>query len=227
MQTTPSSLPEGECPLASSSPLIWDRLIEAVGPASLLIVIGQRMGAELRRRSSPEDVWQETLLHAWRDRGRCQWQGVPAFRRWLLQVAENRIRDLADHERAARRGAGVRTIAFSSLEPSRGAGSTGGSVFAGPIETTSPSRLASLREEAGRMERALEGLPEELREVVRLRLFEETPIEEIARVLGIGVSAVRHRFRKGCEIYHRRLAPGGPAPETDAGSADSAPVDRP
>ncbi len=52
---------------------------------------------------------------------------------------------------------------------------------------------------------ALEEVPPELREVVRLRSLEELTVEEVAERLGIGTSAVKHRFRKGSEIYRRRL----------------------
>ena len=44
----------------------------------------ERVGKALLARLAPEDVWQETLLHAWRDRAQCTWQGLPAFRRWLI-----------------------------------------------------------------------------------------------------------------------------------------------
>ena len=52
---------------------------------------------------------------------------------------------------------------------------------------------------------ALEGLPDELRGVVRLRLFEQVTLEEIAARLGIGEPAARQRFRKGAALYRKRL----------------------
>jgi hypothetical protein len=55
------------------------------------------------------------------------------------------------------------------------------------------------------MVEALEALPMEVREVVRLRLFDELSLEEIAGQLALGLSAVRHRFRKGAELYRQRL----------------------
>lgn len=85
---------------STGDPDAWQRLIAALGPAWLLVTIRSRMGANLARRYAPEDVLQEALLHAWRDRARCTWQGVRAFRSWLLQIIDNRRRDLAEHERA-------------------------------------------------------------------------------------------------------------------------------
>ena len=64
----------------------WSRRIEAVGPASMLVVIGWRMSDALKKRMAPEDIWQETLLHAWRDRARFEWRGIKSFRVWLLKI---------------------------------------------------------------------------------------------------------------------------------------------
>jgi RNA polymerase sigma-70 factor (ECF subfamily) len=188
-------------PLASDLPDVWDRLIAAVGPASILVTIDARLGDALRGRVTAEDVWQETLLHAWRDRARCEWRGLASFRRWLLQVAENRIRDLRDALAADKRGAGRVEL---SLECDRD-GPCRGSDYAGPVRTTTPSRAAIDRERAAAMAEALAALPDELRDVVQLRLFEDLDTAEIAARLQLGVSAVQHRFRKGVLLYYRRL----------------------
>jgi len=44
-----------------------------------------------------------------------------------------------------------------------------------------------------------------VRDVVRLRLLEQLPVEEIAQRLQLGASAVRHRFRRGAELYQKYL----------------------
>nr|HPM25550.1 hypothetical protein [Phycisphaerae bacterium] len=67
-------------PLLTDSPGAWDRLLEAVGPAALLAVIELRMSTALKRQYPAEDVLQEALLHAWRDRTRHEWRGVRSFR---------------------------------------------------------------------------------------------------------------------------------------------------
>jgi RNA polymerase sigma-70 factor (ECF subfamily) len=194
----------GENPLLSDSPAVWDRLIDAVGPPSLLVVIDSRMSATLKRRLTPEDIWQDTLLHAWRDRARCEWRGVRSFRYWLLTIIDHRIHAAAEHLRAAKRGGGEAPVPFSTLLRSA---SEGGAVpgCVGPITSTTPSRIAMHKEQAEAMQAALTALPVELRDVVRMRLFEQKRVEEIAERLEIGQSAVRHRVRKGTEIYMRRL----------------------
>jgi RNA polymerase sigma factor (sigma-70 family) len=192
-------------PLREGSPRDWDRLVESVGPASLIVAIGERMGALLRSRLEADDVWQEVLLLAWRDRGAFEWRGAASFRSWLLTIADHRIRDLLQYETAEKRGAVAPALRIDAPPRSDCGSSSSDGVFAGPVATTTPSRAASLREEANAMRTALSGLDDEVRDVVRLRLFEEQQIESIAVELGIGESAVRHRFRKGLEEYGRRL----------------------
>ncbi len=197
-------VPETSNPLLSTSPLVWNRLIEGVEPASLLLVIERRMSAGVRALHTAEDIFQEALMHAWRDRHQFEWRGVKSFRSWLLSIIDHRIHDLADRGAAAKRAGDRPTIAFSALGDGDAATTT--SADPGfPAASTTPSRLAMYREQAETMRLALEGLPEELRDIVRLRLFEQFPLEEIAERMGLGVSAVRHRFRKGSEIYLRRL----------------------
>ncbi|HWL93156.1 MAG TPA: sigma-70 family RNA polymerase sigma factor [Phycisphaerae bacterium] len=208
-------------PLASSSPREWDALIEAVGPASLLVVIESRMSHPLKRECAAEDILQESLMHAWRDRSACQWRGVRSFRSWLLTIIDNRLREAADRMMAQKRGGGRQPVSAGGGPPDA---FTAFSDW-GPVGSTTPSRVAIFREQATAMQAAVAKLPEELREVVRLRLFEQLGIEEIAGQLGIGEAAVRHRFRKGAEIYHRFLrdvlASGGSMPRNDAASRES------
>lgn len=189
-----------ENPLCSDSVTAWDRLIEAVGPASLLAVIELRMSPALRRRYAAEDVFQEALLHAWRDRAQHQWRGLKSFRNWLLTIIDRRICDLADQAQAQKRGGDAGPVQFSSLSGPSGAGPS-----PLPWDSTTPSRMAVYREQAEAMRAALAGLPDDVRDVVRLRLFEQLRVEEIAQRLDLGVSAVRHRFRKGAELYQRIL----------------------
>lgn len=188
-------------PLETKSPRAWDALVDAIGPASLLVVIDARLGPALRARVSAEDILQESLLQAWRDRAQCKWDGLASFRRWLLGIAEHRIRDAVDYFAAKKRGEGR---APQSLVRAGVSTRSGGEVpFA--IQSTTPSRLAQHREQAEQMRLALDSLDEETREVLQLRLFEGRSMAEIAEQLGIGVAAAKYRFRKGAQRYRARL----------------------
>lgn len=191
-------------PLVADSPASWDALIDSINPAALLVAIESRMSHSLKKKLSAEDVFQETLLHAWRDRRSVAWQGPRAFRSWLLSIADNRIRDLADREFAQKRGGDAVIVPFHHAGTGDATTKAGSESLAGMTSTT-PSRVAIRREQAAAMSAALTALPEDVREVVRLRLFEQLTMEEIASRLGIGLSAARHRFRKGAEEYQTRL----------------------
>lgn len=193
-------------PLLRDSPPAWVELIEAVSPAALLVVIEARMSAALKARHSPEDILQEALLHAWRDRHSHEWHGQKVFRNWLLTIIDHRIRDLAVRESAQKRGGDRVETPFSSLRPPGGLAADSSDTAALPgMASTTPSRIAIYNETAAAMRAALRALPEEQREIVRLRLFEQLSVEEIAERLQLGPSAVRHRFRKGAELYEQQL----------------------
>ena len=203
MKTQSCSFSADENPLESNSPAVWDRLIEAVGPASMLVVINSRMGEKLKREYSPDDIWQETLFMTWRDRKQMAWQGLASFRRLLIRIAENRIRDLVDREGAQKRGGDLRPVHLGSR--GRPGSDTTEGTFAGPVVSTTPSRVAMDLEQAECMEAALDHLPEDLRQVVFLRIFEDLTLEEVAGRIGISFATVRYRLRKGAEAYYHRL----------------------
>ncbi len=182
----------------------WDRLIEAIGPASILVIINRRLGERLRRVTTADDILQNALLRTWQSRQDFEWRGIRRFRSWFLTIVDHCIRDEAEHYNAVKRGGAKQTTAFSAFH--RGDGHHSDSFgFAGPVATTTPSRVAIYSEQATAMQRALDTLPEELGEIVRLRLFEQLTISAIANHLNLGESAVRHRFRKGAALYRQRL----------------------
>lgn len=176
-----------------SSPQAWDNLIETIGPASLLVVIESRMSRNLLRRITPEDIWQESLMHAWRDRAQFVWNGPKPFRSWLLTIIDHRIHEAVVRESAQKRGGpdSPGEIPISNLATDKD------SQPPCPLSSTTPSRVAIYREQAEAMRAALEGLPDELRQVVQLRLFEQRTLEEVATDLGITLAAVRYRFARG------------------------------
>lgn len=180
---------------ALDDPDDWTAVVQAANPAALLVEIQSRMGPVLAQRTSAEDILQEALLRAWRHRTTVVWQGAPAFRRWLLTIAESTIEDHRDHFRAQKR----------DVDRTRSLTGADSADAIEPWSSTTPDRIASERERARTMATALASLPDDVREVVELRLFHELSIAEIAARLAIGESAVRHRFRKGAEAYALRL----------------------
>lgn len=171
----------------------WTRHLAQLHLASLLIVIESRMSSALRAVIEPEDVLQESLMQAWRDRGAATIESPRAFRAWVLAIIDNRIRDLAERFQTLKRGGGRPTVPLDGRPGTE------------PLGSTTPSRLASVREEASAMRAALALVPEEFRAVVELRLFHQLTLAQIADKLNIGLGAARGRLRRGTELYRERL----------------------
>lgn len=192
-----SQLAEEQNPLLSDDPFVWDRLIDAMNPPAILVAIELRMSVQVRAYCTPDDIWQETLLRVWRNRRKFRWQGLAAFRGWILAIATNCVRTAATRMRTQKRGGGRVPISTPTTTEDHS--------FLGLLKSTTPSQVAIRCEQAARMRDALERLPASLRDVLRLRLFEQMTTERVARTLGITTSAVRHRFRKGAELYAQLL----------------------
>ncbi|MCE9635307.1 MAG: sigma-70 family RNA polymerase sigma factor [Planctomycetes bacterium] len=179
----------------------FDALIDSVGPDSLLVVIASSMGAHVRAWCDPEDVWQETLALAWRDRAQHRWETPEAYRTWLVTIARNRIRDIARSLGTVKRGA-KRTGLFGDIDGGKSA------PFEAylPAGSTTPSRVAHHSERARRMSDALATLGDDDREFLTAHLFEERTMESIAAERSISLSAAWRRFRKASETYAAALA---------------------
>jgi RNA polymerase sigma factor (sigma-70 family) len=187
--------PTSDSEINLNTPAGWQSAVESTGLASLLVLINARMG-DLAKHVVAEDVLQDSLLNAWRARANVQWLGRKAFRSWLLTIIDRCISDTRARLHAAKRGAGNVAL-FRSLEH--------GMLHFDPAGTTTPSRAATLREQAAVMRQSLDELPDDLRDVVRLRLFEQHTVRAIAESLGLSVSTVEHRVRRGVTLYHGRL----------------------
>ena len=200
MQVPPAS-DEPEALPPHADPGRWAELVASLKPAAMLAVIASSMSQRLREHCSPEDVWQETLALAWRDRAQHHWRDTAGFRAWLFEIARNRIRGIARSLASQKRGAGR----VEHRLPDGGTGSLSGVLATQPADSVTPSRIVALTEKQKAVEQALSQMPADLREIVRLHLVEEMTMEAIAQRLGIGVSAAWHRFRKGVEICARTL----------------------
>lgn len=192
--------PSSQTPLPPHrDPTEWGRLVESLDVASIFVVLGSWLGAKLRAELTVEDVWQETLWCSWRDREQHQWQNLSAWRGWLLSIARNRVRDAARTATRSKRGGDRSTAPFSTLVAQDSVSSLL------PPGSTTPSRVAGFRERARAMEQALASLEDDLQTIVRLRLFEEVPMRDVAEQLGLPLSTAKARLLRGVERYRHRL----------------------
>jgi RNA polymerase sigma-70 factor (ECF subfamily) len=186
--------------LPPNTPQSLAELLEA-RRSQLLSYIERRLGTSLRRKVEPLDVFQETAvaaLHAW-----------PALDLtdrdpfgWLCQIAEQRIIDahrrFAAHKRAANRevSANVKPVDASRELIDLLAASL-----------TSASQAFARNERHAQLNAAIEQLPAEAREVLRLRYVEGLPTKEIAAQVGKTDGAVRVLLTRTLHKLQELLGP--------------------
>ena len=131
---------------------------------------------------------------------RCESRGPGSFRRWLATIVENRIRQNLRSAFAARRDAGRVT---PLVEASRS--DLGLPALVPPAEQTSPSGAAAREEERARLERVLEELAPDQRDVLRLVKLRELSIAEVARTMQRSENAVKKLLARALGELRARL----------------------
>ena len=175
-----------------------EELVEACqsGEASAFDVLVARWedrirGAAYRFLGSDEearDVAQDAFLRAYQAIG--TFKKEARFSSWLYQIATNLCRD------RLRRRKTRATVSLEALEES------------GPVmvETRPGAHERLLQRDLARaVRRAVEELPEEQREVVILKEYQELTFLEIAQALDVPVSTVKTRLYRGLGQLRLRL----------------------
>jgi RNA polymerase sigma factor (sigma-70 family) len=130
------------------------------------------------------DLVQQTLLQM--HRARHDFRRDSRLRPWLFTIAMNLVRE--HYRKKGRR----------PEQP----------LDAETVARESASKAADPNvnnERVARVRAALATLPEQQREVIELHWFEESPYEEIARIVGASVAAVRVRAHRGYERLRKAL----------------------
>lgn len=162
----------------------------------LLALIRLRLGPGLRSQVESRDVLQATLLKSLERIDQFEGARGATLMAWLSRIAENEIRDLADHHQRQRRDA-RRNVPLSDA---------GGPLVA---NVRSMSSQVVLDEELQRLEDALESLPEHYRRVIVLRKLEEQGWAEIAGLLGRSEDACRMLFARAMAALTLAAGEGG------------------
>ncbi len=134
-----------------------------------------------------QDVWQKVIA------ARAGWQasekaGDASFATWLYTIAHHR---LGDHWRSLKHRPPSPVDADERL--------------ARLADADTPERVLSEFERRRQLQLALDGLPEEQREVLLLRLEQELTLEEIGEVTGVGRETVKSRLRYAMDKLRARL----------------------
>lgn len=153
----------------------------------ILRVVRLRMGSELRSKMQSMDLVQDALLCSFRDLGDFTYRNEGDFLRWLSRIAENKIRDNIDKLHAQKRDIKKEVQLNDSSQ------STNGTFVPGiePADTTTPSRIISRKEEQEKLEKAMQRLNPEYREVILLAKIEGLSYKQIGEKIGKSPDAVR------------------------------------
>jgi len=139
-------------------------------------IIRLRIDRKLRPKIDSIDIVQDALVSALAGLKSFTYRDEGDFLRWLSRIAENKLRDELDKFHADKRDI-RREIPFRKVEGSTEDCSGG---VAGPLHTTTPSVVLSRKEQLDRLERAIDDLKPEYREVIFLSRIERLSHEEIA-----------------------------------------------
>ncbi len=152
----------------------------------LLAFIERRLGAALRRKIEPDDLIQEVSADAVRSFDEMDLKNRDPFG-WLCQIAERRIIDA--HRRffgSLKRDAGRE----APLEAGAGT-ERAGLIHMLVASMTTASQAFSRGQKEIRLVAAMEKLPEEQRDALRMRYVENLPSKTIAERLGKTDGSVR------------------------------------
>jgi RNA polymerase sigma-70 factor (ECF subfamily) len=145
----------------------------------LTLFASTQLQRRLRRRCSPSDIVQETMLQAHRHFAQFQGESEQEFLAWLRQVLLSSLshfveRHILAAKRNIRREVSVEESAAAAQEPWRNK-----TTATGPHGET-PSAIVRQREAEAILSACLAQLPPAYREVLTLRHTEELSFDEIA-----------------------------------------------
>jgi RNA polymerase sigma-70 factor (ECF subfamily) len=149
-------------------------------------IVRLRMGQELRSKLESMDLVQDVLVCALGGLKDFTYKDEGDFLRWLSTIAENRLRDNIEKLHADKRDI-RKEVRLDNHSPS-----TGNSFvrIPSPIDSTTPSVIMSRKEELDKLERAIDELKPEYREVIILKRIEGLSYKEIGERLGRSPDAI-------------------------------------
>jgi RNA polymerase sigma-70 factor, ECF subfamily len=159
----------------------------------LLSVGNDALDPRLFAKIGASDVVQETFLDAQRDFEKFRGGTRNELLAWLRKILLNNLFNQSRHYQQTIKRQMSREVSISTHSPddSRDIGL--------PARTQSPSRIVAAREEAVTLEKALQRLSQDQRQVIFLRNQLGLSFVEIGAQMGRSADAIRHLWGRGIE----------------------------
>jgi RNA polymerase sigma-70 factor (ECF subfamily) len=167
----------------------------------LTVLARTQIGRRLQGKADPDDVVQETFLHAVRDIAQFRGTSDRELAGWLRQILVSRLAKLV-RRYCGTRGRDVRLERALEVELDQSSQVLDRGLLS-PL--SSPSQQAARHEQAARLAEALEQLPADYREVLVLRHLEACDFAEVARRMGRSVEAVKKLWARGLARLRRSV----------------------
>ncbi len=135
-----------------------------------------------------EDLVQETLFQAWRDRERFRTESAPLT--WVLAIAKHRVYDFRRREDRVRAAEPI-LRALAEIESEE-----------------IPERVLSTHEMGQRVRSALDSMPPEYSDILLLRYLVGRSVQAIADELGESKKATESRLHRAREALRKILKEG-------------------
>jgi RNA polymerase sigma-70 factor (ECF subfamily) len=181
----PGDDPAGELPAArAGSREALGQVLEACR-GYLLVLAQQELDPHLRAKGGASDLVQETLADAVGAFADFHGTSTEELRRWLRRILLNNLVSFARRYRDADKRQVSREVA---LQTGSSSADVKGAIPADPL---SPSGEAIKREQAEAIQKAMERLPDDYRQVILLRYQEEHSFEDIGRLMNLTPNAAR------------------------------------
>ena len=151
-------------------------------------IIRLRMGGEIRPRLDSMDLVQDAMVSALGGLKDFTYKNEGDFLRWLARIIQNQLRDNLDKIYTNKRDI-RKEVRIENYGPTTGGGFVGNP---GPIQATTPSVIMSKKEDLDKLEKAIDQLKPDYREVIVLAKIEGLSYKEIAGKLDKSINSVAH-----------------------------------
>lgn len=168
----------------------------------LLLIARSELDSDLRAKGGASDLVQETFLDAQRDFPRFGGERREELLRWLREILQNNTADFARRFHTAARYIGQeRPLDVAVLE-------TDDEDLALPPDTASPHERLVGQEQEQLLCEAIERLPTDYHQVVKLRHVDGCSWTETAARMGRSIDAVQKLWVRALEQLRQQLGSG-------------------